>query len=61
MYSWLRLCLSAGGPVNGAILLIFIVAAFLTPSTDPWNQAIFAAPMIVLYRISALIVWAVQP
>jgi sec-independent protein translocase protein TatC len=44
-----------------AILLIFIVAAFLTPSTDPWNQAIFAAPMIVLYLISALIVWAVQP
>ena len=31
-----------------AILIIFVIAALLTPSTDPWNQAAFAAPMIGL-------------
>jgi sec-independent protein translocase protein TatC len=35
-----------------AILIIFIAAAVLTPSSDPWNQAIFAAPMIALYVLS---------
>jgi len=44
-----------------AILLIFILAAFLTPTTDPWDQMIFAAPMVVLYLVSILIVWMVQP
>ena len=29
-----------------AILIIFIIAAVVTPSSDPWNQTIFAAPMI---------------
>ncbi len=44
-----------------AILLIFIAAAVLTPSTDPWNQTLFAAPMIGLYVISIGIVWAARP
>lgn len=35
-----------------AILIIFIIAAVATPSSDPVNQTIFAAPMIVLYLIS---------
>ena len=35
-----------------AILIIFIIAAVATPSADPVNQTIFAAPMIVLYLIS---------
>ena len=35
-----------------AILIIFIIAAIATPSSDPVNQTIFAAPMIVLYLIS---------
>jgi len=47
--------------IKYAILLIFIVAAVLTPSTDPWNQTVFAAPMIVLYLFSILIAWAVAP
>ena len=38
--------------IKYAILLIFILSAILTPSSDPWNQTIFAAPMIVLYLIS---------
>lgn len=40
-----------------AILLIFIVAAVLTPSADPWNQVVFAAPMIGLYFVSIAIAW----
>ena len=44
-----------------AILVIAILAAVLTSSTDPWNQAIYAAPMIVLYLISIVIAWIVAP
>jgi len=44
-----------------AFLLIFIIAAVLTPSTDAWNQTLFAVPMVALYSISILIVWAAQP
>jgi sec-independent protein translocase protein TatC len=43
--------------VKYAILAIFIVAAALTPSPDPWTQAVFAAPMIALYLISIGIAW----
>jgi sec-independent protein translocase protein TatC len=46
---------------NYAILLIFIAAAVLTPSTDPWNQIVFAAPMIGLYLLSIGIAWLVGP
>jgi len=44
-----------------AVLASFIAAALLTPSLDPWNQTVFAAPMIVLYIISIGIAWAVAP
>lgn len=44
-----------------AILIIFIVAALLTSSGDPWNQTMFALPMIGLYLISIVIAWIVAP
>lgn len=44
-----------------AILLIFIAAAALTPSTDPWNQIVLAGPMIGLYLLSIGIAWLVAP
>jgi sec-independent protein translocase protein TatC len=47
--------------IKYAILLIFIAAAVLTSSPDMWNQAVFAAPMIVLYLISIGIAWLVAP
>jgi sec-independent protein translocase protein TatC len=47
--------------IKYAVLAIFVVAAVLTPSPDPWNQAIFAAPMIGLYVISIGIAWLVAP
>ena len=47
--------------IKYAILVIFIVAAVLTPSADPFNQTLFAAPMIALYLLSILIAWAAAP
>ena len=47
--------------IKYAILIIFIVAAVLTPSPDPWNQTVFAAPMIGMYLISIGIAWIVGP
>ena len=47
--------------IKYAVLAIFVVAAVLTPSPDPWNQAVFAAPMIGLYVISIGVAWLVAP
>jgi sec-independent protein translocase protein TatC len=47
--------------IKYAILIIFIVAAVMTTSSDPWNQTVFAMPMIVLYLISIAIAWLVGP
>jgi sec-independent protein translocase protein TatC len=44
-----------------AILISFVVAALLTPSPDPWNQAMLAAPMLALYLISVVLAWVVAP
>jgi sec-independent protein translocase protein TatC len=47
--------------IKYAVLIIFIVAAVLTPGGDPWNQTVFAAPMVVLYLLGIGIAWAVAP
>jgi sec-independent protein translocase protein TatC len=47
--------------IKYAILGSFIAGALLTSSADPWNQAMFAAPMILLYVISIGIAWLVGP
>jgi sec-independent protein translocase protein TatC len=47
--------------IKYAILIIFIVAAVLTPSSDPWNQIIFAVPMIGLYLLGIVIAWLAAP
>jgi sec-independent protein translocase protein TatC len=44
-----------------AILLIFIVAAIVTPTPDIMSMCIFAAPMVALYAISISIAWVVHP
>ena len=44
-----------------AILIIFIVAAVLTPSPDPWNMTIFAMPMLALYLIGIGVAWLAEP
>ena len=38
-----------------AILVIFIIAALITPTPDVVTQCIFAAPMIVLYLVGILV------
>ena len=44
-----------------AFLIIFIVAAVITPTGDMVTQTIFAAPMVGLYLLSILIAWIVRP
>jgi sec-independent protein translocase protein TatC len=44
-----------------SILVIFIIAAILTPTTDILNMCIFAAPMVALYVFSIAIAWLVHP
>ena len=40
-----------------AIVLIFIIAALLTPTPDAYNMVMFATPMLALYFMSIGIVW----
>ncbi len=44
-----------------AILVIFIIAAVVTPTGDPGTQTVFAAPMVALYLLSIAIAWVVGP
>jgi sec-independent protein translocase protein TatC len=44
-----------------AFLIIFIVAAVITPTGDMMTQTIFAAPMVGLYLLSIVIAWIVGP
>ena len=44
-----------------SILVIFIIAAIITPTTDIMNMCIFAAPMVLLYIVSIFIAWLVHP
>ncbi len=38
-----------------AIIVIFLLAAVLTPGTDPVSQILLAIPLVVLYEISILV------
>ena len=40
-----------------AILVIFIVAAIITPTTDIPNMMVFAMPMLLLYMVGIVIAW----
>ena len=40
-----------------AIIIIFIIAAVLSPTTDVPNLLVFAAPMMILYFLSVGIAW----
>ncbi len=44
-----------------SILVIFVIAAIITPTTDIMNMCVFAAPMIVLYIVSIGVAWMVHP
>ena len=40
-----------------AILGIVILAAVVTPTTDPFNQMVMAVPLVVLYELCIWIIW----
>jgi sec-independent protein translocase protein TatC len=42
-----------------SILVIFIIAAIVTPTADVLNMCLFAAPMVALYAISIGVAWLV--
>ena len=44
-----------------SILVIFVIAAIITPTTDIMNMCVFAAPMIVLYLVSIGVAFLVHP
>jgi sec-independent protein translocase protein TatC len=44
-----------------SILVIFIIAAVVTPTPDIVNMCVFAAPMLALYGLSIGVAWLVHP
>lgn len=44
-----------------ALVIIFILAAVLTPTPDAMTMILFAMPLLILYGISILVVRAVEP
>jgi len=47
--------------IRYAILAVFLVAAIITPSPDPWTMCIYALPMLGLYMIGIGVAWWVHP
>jgi sec-independent protein translocase protein TatC len=47
--------------IRYAILAIFLVAAIITPSPDPWTMCIYAIPMLSLYLVGIGVAWWVHP
>jgi sec-independent protein translocase protein TatC len=47
--------------IRYAILAVFIVAAIICPSPDPWTMCIYAIPMLVLYLVGIGVAWWVHP
>jgi sec-independent protein translocase protein TatC len=44
-----------------AILVAFLVAAFICPSPDPWTMCLYAVPMLALYLLGIGVAWRVHP
>jgi sec-independent protein translocase protein TatC len=44
-----------------AVLAIFLVAACICPSPDPWTMCIYAVPMLALYLLGIGVAWWVHP
>jgi sec-independent protein translocase protein TatC len=44
-----------------AVLAVFIVAAIICPSPDPWTMCIYAIPMLALYLLGIGVAWWVHP
>ncbi|MBI2829763.1 MAG: twin-arginine translocase subunit TatC [Chloroflexi bacterium] len=44
-----------------AVILAFVIAAFITPTFDPLNQTFVAVPLIILYEMGIWLAKLVQP
>jgi sec-independent protein translocase protein TatC len=44
-----------------AVLVIFVIAAIVTPTPDIFNMCLFASPMLGLYALSIGVAWLVHP
>ncbi len=47
--------------IRYAVLAVFLVAAIITPSPDPWTMCIYAIPMLCLYMLGIAVAWWVHP
>jgi sec-independent protein translocase protein TatC len=47
--------------IRFAILIIFIIAAIITPTPDPLTMCVFATPLLCLYLISIAVSYMVHP
>jgi sec-independent protein translocase protein TatC len=47
--------------IRYAILAVFLVAAFICPSPDPWTMCLYALPLLGLYVIGIFVAWWVHP
>jgi sec-independent protein translocase protein TatC len=47
--------------IRYAILAVFLVAAFICPSPEPWTMCLYAIPMLTLYMIGIGVAWWVHP
>jgi sec-independent protein translocase protein TatC len=47
--------------IRYAILAVFLVAAVICPSPDPWTMCIYAVPMLALYLVGIAVAWWVHP
>lgn len=48
------------GSQKWVILISFAAAAIITPTPDPINQFILAAPAILLYQLSIVMIWLIN-
>jgi sec-independent protein translocase protein TatC len=44
-----------------AVVAIAVLAAFITPTPDPFNMGLVMAPLVMLYFLGVLLSWIVQP
>lgn len=44
-----------------AVLLVFIIAAIVTPTPDPLTQTMVGGPLLLLYFVGIFLAWIVQP
>jgi sec-independent protein translocase protein TatC len=47
--------------IRYAILAVFVIAAVICPSPDPWTMCIYAIPMLALYLVGIGVAWWVHP